>query len=52
MEGKGVASAMATYVFRQIKKEQLKLVPLCPFVAGYLKKHPEWREILAPGYTV
>ena len=52
LEGKGVATAMAEKVLQQIKSESLFLVPLCPFIAVYLKRHPEWREILAKGYHV
>jgi hypothetical protein len=52
LEGKGVASAMAKLVLHQIKDEGLFLVPLCPFIAAYLKRHPEWKEILAKGYHV
>ena len=32
-----------------IKKRGLTLVPLCPFVAGYLKKHPTWKELVLKG---
>ncbi|RMA57804.1 GNAT family N-acetyltransferase [Ulvibacter antarcticus] len=52
LEGKGVASSMANQVLQQIKDENLKLVPLCPFIAAYLKRHPEWKELLAKGYSV
>src|SRR5690606_6147048 len=50
--GRGIASAMVEQVFQQIKQEGLELVPLCPFVAAYLKRHPEWIGILAKGYNV
>lgn len=52
LEGKGIASGMVQQVFQRIEKEELKLVPLCPFVAAYLKRHPEWHTILAKGYRV
>lgn len=52
LEGKGIASSMAKQVLQQIKDENLKLVPLCPFIASYIKRHPEWKEILAKGYSV
>ena len=52
LEGKGIASSMVKQVLQQIKDEGLELVPLCPFVAAYLKRHPEWKEILAKGYHV
>ncbi|PKA82273.1 hypothetical protein ATE92_0400 [Ulvibacter sp. MAR_2010_11] len=52
LEGKGIASSMVKQVLIQIKEEGNKLVPLCPFVAAYVKRHPEWKEILAKGYNV
>ncbi len=52
LEGKGVASSMTKTVLQQIKDEGLQLVPLCPFIAAYLKRHPEWKDILAKGYNV
>jgi hypothetical protein len=52
LEGKGIASAMVKQILEQIKNEELKLVPLCPFVAAYVKRHPEWKEIMAAGYHV
>lgn len=52
LEGKGIASSMAKQVLQQIKDENLKLVPLCPFIASYIRRHPEWKEILAKGYNV
>jgi len=50
--GKGIASSMVKQVLQQIKEEGLELVPLCPFVAAYVKRHPEWKDILAKGYNV
>ncbi len=52
LEGKGIGSSMVKQVLQQIKNEGLELVPLCPFVAAYVKRHPEWRELLAKGYNV
>lgn len=52
LEGKGIASEMVKEVLKQIEEEGLKLVPLCPFVAGYIKRHPEYKTLLAEGYHV
>ena len=30
----------------------LRLVPLCPFVAGYIHKHPEWKRIVMRGIHI
>lgn len=52
LEGQGIGSKMVVHAFNFIKADNLKLVPLCPFVAAYLKRHPEWKNILAEGYSV
>lgn len=52
LEGQGIGSKLVVHALNYIKSENLKLVPLCPFVAAYLKRHPEWKEILAEGYSV
>jgi len=53
LEGQGVGSALVAKVFDFIRKEDLKVAPLCPFVAAYLKRHPELADgLLAPGYSI
>lgn len=47
LNGKGIGSALAKLVLEKIKKDELILVPLCPFVAMYIKKHPDWKEIVS-----
>ena len=39
-------------VLKDIERQELRLVPLCPFVAGYIKKHPDWRRIVMKGINV
>jgi uncharacterized protein len=52
LEGKGVGSTIVSKTLNYIKEKRYTLAPLCPFVAAYLKRHPEWKEILAKGYNV
>lgn len=52
LEGKGVGKDIVVKSLTYIKDNGFKLAPLCPFVAAYLKRHPEWKEILAPGYNI
>jgi predicted GNAT family acetyltransferase len=47
LEGKGVGSAIVLKALQYAKDEHLKIVPLCPFVQAYLKRHPEWNDIVA-----
>ena len=52
LEGKGVGNKIVGETLEYIKKEDWKLAPLCPFVAAYLKRHPEYQSLLAPGYNI
>ena len=46
LEGKGIGSQLVEKTLQDIERQGLRLVPLCPFVAAYIKKHPEWRRIV------
>jgi uncharacterized protein len=48
LEGKGIGSAIVKLALEETEARGLKLIPLCPFVAAYIKRHPEWSRILAP----
>ena len=52
LEGKGIGSQIIKKVLEEVKKQDLILVPLCPFVAGYIKKHPEWKELVFKGINI
>ena len=47
--GRGIASALAKQVLEDIEKNGLVLVPRCPFVVSYIKRHPEWKKLLIKG---
>jgi predicted GNAT family acetyltransferase len=50
LEGRGLASRMAKHVLADLKERGLVILPTCPFFAGYLKKHPEYAELVHSGY--
>lgn len=52
LEGKGIASLLAKTGLEYAKAHHLKVMPLCPYVAGYMKRHPEYQELLAAGFHV
>lgn len=52
LEGKGIASTLVEKVLQIVETRKLKMVPLCPYVATYLRKHPEWKRLLAHGINV
>lgn len=49
LEGKGAATAIIEKALDYIEKNNFKLIPLCPLVAIYFKRHPEWQRVLAEG---
>lgn len=50
MDGKGVASALVTTALDFARSEALEVVPECSFVAEYIKRHPEYLDIVAAEY--
>ncbi len=46
LEGKGAATAIIEKTLTYIEKNNLKLIPLCPLVVAYIKRHPEWKRIV------
>ncbi|WP_374472797.1 GNAT family N-acetyltransferase [Phenylobacterium sp.] len=49
-EGKGVGSALAKAALGYARKQELKVIPLCPFIAAYITKHPEWHDLVHETY--
>jgi predicted GNAT family acetyltransferase len=45
-EGKGVGSALAKAALGYARDHGLTVKPVCPFIAGYIVKHPEWRDLV------
>ncbi len=49
LQGQGIASDLAQKTLTYIKESGSKILPLCSFVAAYVKRHPEWNDIVAHG---
>ena len=47
-----IGSQLVEKTLQDIERQGLRLVPLCPFVAAYIKKHPEWRRIVMKGINI
>jgi uncharacterized protein len=46
LEGQGVASALASAAFDYARSHQLRVTVICPYVAKWLEKHPEHRDLV------
>lgn len=47
-EGQGVGSALARALLADVAAAGGTVVPDCEFVAAYLKRHPEYADLVAP----
>ena len=45
-EGKGLGSALARWALDDARARGLQVKALCPFIASYLKRHPEYQDIV------
>lgn len=47
-EGRGVASRLIAGVLADVRRRELMIVPVCPFVSAYVRRHPEQGDLVAP----
>jgi predicted GNAT family acetyltransferase len=47
-EGKGVGSQLARAVLDDAKAKNRTVVPICPFIKGWIEKHPDYQGLVAP----
>jgi uncharacterized protein len=50
LEGKGLASAIVRTALDDARAQGLSVVPLCPFVASYIRRHQEYLDLVSPAY--
>jgi len=46
-EGNGIADRLTRTALEYARSEGLKVVPECPYVAAWLRRHPEYGELVA-----
>jgi predicted GNAT family acetyltransferase len=45
-QGRGVGSSLARGALDTVRSRGERAVPLCPFIAGYIAKHPEYADLV------
>ena len=45
-EGHGIGDALVRGALDDLRARGLKLVPLCPFVAAWLERHPDYGDLV------
>lgn len=47
LRGGGVASQLTEHALRYAREHGYRVVPSCPFVATFIERHPQYRDLLA-----
>ena len=49
-EGQGIGTVLIEHALGAARERGLKVIPICPFFAAYMKKHAEVQDLLDPSY--
>jgi predicted GNAT family acetyltransferase len=49
-EGEGLGTALIRAGLSAARKRGLKVIPICPFFAAYIREHPEEQDLLEEGW--
>ncbi len=44
--GRGFGTRLAVHVLEDARGRGLRVIPRCPFIAGYIRRHPAYRDLL------
>lgn len=47
LRGRGIAGEITRFALETAREHGWKVVPVCPYVASFVTKHPEYNELLA-----
>ena len=50
LEGHGVGSTLVRSALDDARERHLSVVPLCPFMVAFIKRHQEYVDIVRPEY--
>jgi uncharacterized protein len=46
-EGRGIASRLVAHELDEVRSRGLQVTPLCPFVRAYIRRHPQYQDLVA-----
>ncbi|WP_346236221.1 GNAT family N-acetyltransferase [Niabella insulamsoli] len=50
LAGTGAAAALVEKTFILLKVEGKQIQPFCPYIFSFIKKHPEWKQLVYKGF--
>jgi uncharacterized protein len=48
-EGRGVGGRLATWALDDVRGRGLAVRPRCPFIAAFIRRHPEYADLVESG---
>ncbi|RMG61787.1 MAG: N-acetyltransferase [Bacteroidetes bacterium] len=52
LEGRGIGSALAQTALDWARAQGKVVLPLCPYIAAYIRRHPEHKDLVMEGYRL
>jgi len=49
-EGHGLGGRLARFALDQAREQDIAVLPFCPFVNAWMKRHREYVDLVPPGY--
>jgi predicted GNAT family acetyltransferase len=46
-DGRGLGGQLARAALDDVRRRQVKAVPRCPFIAGWIERHSEYQDLVA-----
>jgi predicted GNAT family acetyltransferase len=46
LRGRGLADLLARFALEKARADGLRVIPICPFVKAFIKRHPEYQPLV------
>jgi uncharacterized protein len=47
LEGRGLGGRLVQGMLDDLRRRDLKVTPMCPFAAAWIRRHPEYQDLVA-----
>jgi uncharacterized protein len=51
-EGQGIGGRLAQAALDWARARGEPVLPMCPFIAAYIRRHPDYRDLVEPGFPL
>ena len=49
LKGQGIGKQLLAELVEYVRKEKIRVIPLCPFANAMFKRHAEWQDVMGVG---